>query len=145
MIQGIVPNCGLKWDSNPRRGRPVTIPKYGQFAKKMRENSSILSAGKLFNSLPRELRDDSVSKFPVWKAKRDILLDETPDYPRSDEMISPHICYITNKNTNSLYTIFRDMNIDARKFNIDINDIIPEFEEEIIDWDDYDLYEFYNL
>ena len=36
------------------------------------------------------------------------------------------------------------MNVDARKFNIDINDIIPEFEEEIIDWDDYDLYEFYN-
>ena len=110
----------------------------------MRENSFIISAGKLFNSLPRELRDDSVSTFPVWKAKLDILLDETPDYPRSDDMISPHICCITNKNTNSLYTIFRDMNIDARKFNIDIYDIIPDIEEEIIDWDDNDLYEFYN-
>ena len=65
IIQGIVPNCGMKWDSNPRRGRRVVIPKYGQYAKKMRENSFILSAGKLFNSLPRELRDDSVSTFPV--------------------------------------------------------------------------------
>ena len=110
IIQGIVPNCGMKWDSNPRRGRRVVIPKYGQYAKKMRENSFILSAGKLFNSLPREMRDDSMSTFPVWKAKLDILLDETPDYPRSD-MISPHICYISNKNSNSLHIIFKDMNV----------------------------------
>ena len=134
----------MNWDLNPRRGRRVVIPKYGQYAQKMRENSFILSAGKLFNSLPRDMRDDSESTFPVWKAKLDILLDETPDYPRSDDLISPHICYISNKNSNSLHIIFRDMNVDARKFYFEINGLIPEPEEEIIDWDEYDLYEFYN-
>ena len=84
------------------------------------------------------------SSFAVWKLKLDLLLSESPDYPKADDLLSPHICPISNRNTNSLCTIFKDMKIDARKFVVDPNSVNEDDEEILYDWDDFDQFcDFY--
>ena len=65
VINGKVPNFGLKWDTNPRRGLMITIRKCKSnipaMAVRMAEQSLSVNGGKLFNMLPESIRGFSGS------------------------------------------------------------------------------------
>merc|ERR1712030_191861 len=61
IMQGLVPNPGILFDSNITRGRMVTINKpnsnYPSKAIKMRDQSLWTHGGNLFNILPANIRN----------------------------------------------------------------------------------------
>ena len=132
IMKGLVPNCGLVWDYNDRRGRKCKIPNYGKYFKKARDQSFCMSASRLFNELPRILRDDQCSSIDVWKGKLDTLLSEMPDWPRTDDLLPRFTCPNSLKPTNSLVVIFKQLNVESRKFT-EINYVT---EDDIIDGQD---------
>ena len=84
-IKGIVPNCGLYLDSSPdsRRGRTLAIPPMSgsrMAIQSLKDHSFQTEAPRLWNSLPRELRDLD-STFLVFKTHLDIYLASLPDQP----------------------------------------------------------------
>ena len=105
ILQGLVPNPGIEWDSNVSRGRIVKIPtiksSYSIKAKNMREQSLGVHGGKLFNSLPVDIRNCTES-LDVFKKILDTLLKDIPDKPVCSgvfpDLIDPSTC----KNSNSI-------------------------------------------
>jgi hypothetical protein len=93
ILEGLVPNCGLNFTSNERRGREALIPplKGKAHIKRLREQSFQVSGPKLFNSLPPSLR--KISKVPVddFKYHLDKYLESVPDEPRTDGLV-PTAC-----------------------------------------------------
>ena len=83
ILEGLVPNCGLILVENSRRGRLVEIPplKGKPSVRKLREQSFQVDGPKLFNSLPKYLRD--LTKVPVEELKEqlDKFLETIPDQP----------------------------------------------------------------
>ena len=59
ILQGISPNCGLEMTYNERRGREVKIPpiKSKGTVQSLRESSFQVMGPRLFNSLPKSLRN----------------------------------------------------------------------------------------
>ena len=60
IMQGSVPNCGLNWTkTEERRGRMCEVPKLkgGSAVQKLRRQSFQMSGPKLWNALPRNLRN----------------------------------------------------------------------------------------
>ena len=101
----ISPNCGLKWYENSHKGILFNVSHSPNSAscgvKTMRMNSFQVQGPLLFNTLPRELRDSTVSN-DTWKCKLDKYLEYLPDRPITTDMDSglcdPH----TAKPTNSI-------------------------------------------
>ena len=83
ILEGLVPNCGLVLVENSRRGRLVEIPplKGKPFVRKLREQSFQVDGPKLFNSLPKYLRN--LNKVPAvdLKEQLDKYLETIPDQP----------------------------------------------------------------
>ena len=93
ILEGLVPNCGLKFTTNERRGREAQVPSLQGKAsiKRLREQSFQVKGPKLFNSLPPSLR--KISKVPVdeFKLHLDKFLEGIPDEPIMDGLI-PAAC-----------------------------------------------------
>ena len=116
IIMGCVPNCGLIWDTNNHNGIKLKTPKVGKYFSKSRESSFSYTATRLFNILPRELRDDISSSMDIWKMYLDKLLELIPDQPRTQSLI-PTICDpITAKCSNSLLHWIPHLNLNGRYF-----------------------------
>ena len=92
-MEGLVPNCGLNFTSNERRGREALIPplKGNPSIRRLREQSFQVSGPRLFNSLPPSLR--KITKVPVddFKFHLDKYLETIPDEPRT-EGLTPSAC-----------------------------------------------------
>ena len=59
IIEGISPNCGIQVINSDRRGREIHIPQIkgkGKF-KTLREGSFQIHGAKIFNSLPKSIRN----------------------------------------------------------------------------------------
>ena len=65
IIIGKVPNYGLYWDINSTRGLKFRTPKVKNFYKVTRESSFAYTATRLYNQLPRSMRDDITSSMTV--------------------------------------------------------------------------------
>ena len=76
IIMGLVPNCGLIWTYENINGLKFKTNKVKKYFKSSRESSFQYVAPRLYNILPRELRDDRESSMEVWKVKLDELLDK---------------------------------------------------------------------
>ena len=58
ILKGLVPNFGLEFSSEEiRRGTEVIIPKLKEKLRSTREQSFQIHGGKLFNSMPKYLRN----------------------------------------------------------------------------------------
>ena len=70
---------------SPRRGRLVEVPPYKKNApaavRKAREASLSVKGARLFNVLPRDLRDTNTGTVDQFKARLDDWLATIPDQP----------------------------------------------------------------
>ena len=90
ILNNIVPNPGVEFKTNPRTGIWAKVPKIDRkmptFAKKMRVNSFAYSAPKLFNRLPKNIRNfttsnESTNLTLAFKNQLDKFLQRVPDQP----------------------------------------------------------------
>jgi hypothetical protein len=86
-LRGLVPNCGLVEDSpvSSRRGRTISIPSLPgseryRAVKTLRDHSFQSEGPKLFNSLPKEIRNLETTA-DTFKLHLDKFLETIPDHP----------------------------------------------------------------
>ena len=128
---GMVPDIGLKTETYSQRiGLKLQVPKVvGKFArhKSLKEKSLAVEGAKLFNSLPRYLREFT-GTYETFKANLDELLNEIPDTPSIGKLKS----YCLNKDMKSSNSI-RDWLRVLQKSNwipaSAIKDLSSEIEE----------------
>ena len=104
VLEGLVPNCGIHHKLNERRGRECLIPasRGRQAIQSLRDQSFQMAGPKLFNSLPRYLRDLKKISIEEFKEKLDQFLASLPDHPKIGDLV-PNICnQTTAKPSNSL-------------------------------------------
>ena len=86
IIQGLVPNCGLTWGTQGRRGLLVQLPPLSgsrMAIRTLRERAFRTEAPRLYNSLPSPLREHCGS-VTTFKRALDELLGTVPDAPLSE-------------------------------------------------------------
>ena len=82
-LLGLVPSLGLTLINNKRRGIIINIPNYickVQHITTLKENSIKIAGSKIYNELPRFLREHDRS-FQNFKELFDIFLENIPDCP----------------------------------------------------------------
>ena len=93
ILEGLAPNCGLEVVQNDRRGRELKIPplKGKTSVRSLREQSFQVNGPRLFNSIPKQVRN--MTKVPVdeFKAKLDKFLEKITDQPNVDGL-TPAAC-----------------------------------------------------
>ena len=104
VINGLTPKCGLSTEYNDRTGLLVKTKYLGPYYKNLRTNSFHYIAPRLFNLLPRYLRDNKKSTYQDWKLKLDELLDLVPDNPHTMETIPGRCDYNRNNSPTVLVT-----------------------------------------
>ena len=104
ILEGISPNCGLLSQSFERRGREVKIPAVRGKGKvqTLREASFQVHGGKLFNSLPKSIRDLNKISVDKFKEKLDFYLQTIPDEPNLNGYIPTACSQQTGCPSNSL-------------------------------------------
>ena len=93
ILEGLVPNCGLKFTTNERRGREALIPNLKGKAsiKRLREQSFQVKGPKLFNTLPPSLRKITRVSVDEFKHHLDKYLEGIPDEPIMEGLV-PAAC-----------------------------------------------------
>ena len=93
IVQGLVPNCGLEVSSSERRGREIVISasKGSQRLKTLRDQSFQVNGAKIFNSLPKSIRNLNGTDIDEFKSKLDKYLELLPDEPKL-ENYTPTVC-----------------------------------------------------
>ena len=80
-----LPGAEIKWQWSDRRGRlavPANIPSAAPSnVKKARERFLNVHGARLFNLLPKSLRNENSADFPLFKNHLDIFLARIPDQP----------------------------------------------------------------
>ena len=97
ILEGKSPNCGISpADSSERIGRMCSIPAVSKKApariQTLRENSFQVHAPKLFNSLPKSLRNKTKCSIDEFKADLDNILEAVPDEPKVSGNYTPGAC-----------------------------------------------------
>ena len=83
-MEGLVPNCGLNWSSSEeRRGRLCEVPKLrgNKEVQKCRRQSFQMVGPKLWNSLPKNVRNVKKCGIEQFKEALDNFLSKVPDEP----------------------------------------------------------------
>ena len=85
VLQGYVKGYQISTNQNPRRGRLIVIPPFNPTApasvRRAREASLSVQGAKLFNLVPRGLRDIQSGTVDQFKAGLDRWLATIPDQP----------------------------------------------------------------
>ena len=105
LMEGLVPNCGLKWtNTEERRGRLCEVPKLKGSAEvqKLRRQSFQMSGPKLWNSLPKNLRNLKNCSLEQFKELLDCFLAKVPDEPKAEGLTPGATDVITGRPTNTL-------------------------------------------
>ena len=89
ILQGLVPNCGVQVidaESKERLGRRCKVPSMNKQAssavQSLRDTSFQVTGPKLFNCLPKWLRNLKTLSLEEFKEKLDLVLSQVPDEPR---------------------------------------------------------------
>ena len=113
-----VPNLGLKWDENCRRGEMVTITPHKSntpvLAKNMIDQSLAVHGGRLFNLLPEKLRS-YIGIVEGFKTQLDEFLMNIPDQPICKDIYPEPISKESCKNSNLLLDWIPHLNIRERR------------------------------
>ena len=104
ILNNLAPNCGLEEMSSERRGRELRIPNYkGRMGvKSLREQSFQVHAPKLFNSLPKQIRNAKYLSLDEFKQKLDKFLSCIPDEPHIGDQTPRASNINTAKPSNSI-------------------------------------------
>ena len=85
VLQGLVSGYSMQSYLSPRRGRLVVVAKYNTQApaavRRAKESSLPVHGAKLFNLMPRHLRDISTGTVEQFKSQLDTWLQSVPDQP----------------------------------------------------------------
>ena len=116
ILEKKVPNCGVELkEPNERLGRLCALPALNKKApekvKTLRENSFQVQAPKLFNSLPKKLREKTNCSVEEFKEDLDKFLEKIPDEPKvSGGKYIPGACDIfSGQASNSVIDQIRKM------------------------------------
>ena len=106
ILEGFAPNCGVnKAPENERMGRKCLIPglksKGRQAIQTLREQSFQINGPRLFNCLPKRIRDITKDQ-DQFKLELDKYLSEIPDHPKIGKLIPSAVCRVTGRQSNSL-------------------------------------------
>ena len=106
ILEGYAPNCGVEVAlENPRLGRKCKIPQIVQNGRKaiqtLREQSFQTDGARLFNCLPKKLREIKKDQ-DLFKFELDSFLSSIPDQPRVGSLVPEATCRITARQSNSL-------------------------------------------
>ena len=122
IIEGKVPNCGIKFDQNTIRGRmchlPAVAKKARQSVRTLREQTLQIHGSRLFNKLPFHIRNTTNCSVEDFKEKLDLFLMNIPDKPMVVGL-TPSPCNMeTSRPSNSLLEwiplLFKDTRRDRR-------------------------------
>ena len=135
ILSDLAPNFGLESEeSQGRSGRRIRISKYSGDSLKYRtlkENSLKVEGARLFNSLPKVLRNFK-GTLASFKLALDDFLEQIPDEPNMGGFLIPRATNASVKPSNSI----RDWIKTLRIFNHDIGEELEEVEaEEVIKHD----------
>ena len=106
ILEGYAPNCGIEEAPlNERLGRKVKIPSLVQNGRKgiqtLRENSFQINGARLFNSLPKKIRNIKYSQ-DDFKEAMDSYISDVPDQPRIGSLIPEATDRLSGRQSNSL-------------------------------------------
>ena len=87
MIEGY----SINWQLTDRRGRlavPANIPRHAPtIVRVARERSLSVHGARLFNMLPKSLRNENYGDFLLFKNHLDIFLAQIPDQPTTPGLV----------------------------------------------------------
>ena len=115
ILEGYVPNCGVDLATqNERLGRKIKIPslkKNGrQAVQTLREQSFQINGARLFNSLPKKIRNITKDQ-ELFKASLDEYLSSVPDQPRIGSLVPTATDQLTGRQSNSLLAWTHDNSV----------------------------------
>ena len=105
IIEGLTPNCGVTWSEvSERNGRTCKIPplKGRASVQTLRTQSFQISGPRIFNSMPKNIRNMKDCSLEDFKYKLDIFLSKVPDEPKSQSLTPGATNLQTGRQTNSL-------------------------------------------
>ena len=113
ILEGYVPNCGVELATlNERLGRKIKIPsltKNGRQAiQTLREQSFQINGARIFNSLPKNIRNIKKDQ-EQFKVSLDEFLSSVPDQPRIGSLVPTATDQLTGRQSNSLLAWTRDI------------------------------------
>ena len=115
ILKGLVPNCNLEWSQNDTSGLLFKEPYFKKFDKNIRENSFHFDGTRLYNSLPRVIRDNISASKDEWKKILDDHLSNIPDNPAIDGCIPEPCDYLSTKPSNSIISWTRFLKLNDRR------------------------------
>ena len=112
ILENYAPNCGVELaPENFRLGRKCKIPKLkpnGRCAiQTLRENSFQINGARLFNCLPKKLREIRKHQ-DEFKFELDLFLSKIPDEPRMNSLAPTAVCRVTARQSSSLLAWIQD-------------------------------------
>ena len=105
IMEGLTPNCGVTWSQmTERNGRLCKIPplKGTRSVQTLRNQSFQVSGPRLFNSMPKTLRNMTNCSLEEFKESLDTFLKNVPDEPKSESLTPRATNHISGRQTNSL-------------------------------------------
>ena len=96
-----VPNCGLEWEQSDLTGRQVKLRPLKREARRLREASFQEIGPKLFNNLPKKVRNLKNIEVEDFKEALDEVLSKIPDEPKV-EGLTPAAMTDNAEHSNSL-------------------------------------------
>ena len=91
LSQGLISGYAINWQLNDRRGRyavPPNIPKTAPAKVRVaRERTLAVHGARLFNLLPKNLRNENSGDFSLFKNNLDIFLATIPDQPTTPGLV----------------------------------------------------------
>ena len=112
IMEGLTPNCGVKWSqTTDRNGRLCKIPhlKGRASVQTKRSQSFQVSGPRLFNAMPKEIRNSKNCSLEDFKILLDTYLEKVPDEPKTQSLIPCATNLLSGRQTNSIiYQVARD-------------------------------------
>ena len=105
IMEGLTPNCGVTWSEvTERNGRTCKIPplKGRASVQTLRTQSFQISGPRIFNSMPKNIRNMKDCSLEDFKYKLDTFLSKVPDEPKSQSLTPGATNLQSGRQTNSL-------------------------------------------
>ena len=112
ILEGLTPNCGIETTTSERRGREVKIPPVKGIKGRiqtLREASFQIHGPRLFNSLPKSVRNLTRVSVEEFKCSLDKFLEKLPDEPKVGNYIPSACNLITASPSNSILDLAKSV------------------------------------
>ena len=112
IMEELTPNCGVSWSqTTDRTGRMCKIPPLRGRAsvQTMRSQSFQVSGPRLFNAMPKHIRNKKNCSLEDFKLLLDTYLEKVPDEPKTTSLTPRATNLLSGRQTNSIiYQVARD-------------------------------------